>query len=692
MESPSVAITHLLIVADEHHSANRLISSLRQERIALRAANALSEGELVQLLTQDQWDVLVCFDSGRVSLDAVLAVMKKHEQDFPVIYVTSKTVADPLPLYRLGVHDVVATDAASYLLLSVQRAARQYLLQRQVRRLEVSQHELERRHDLLLQTSTTGICYLQDGVHLYCNDEYARFFGYDSAATVSVKPFLNLLAVPEREPMKAVLRLATRTEQSLTLSVLRADGSECSAELRLTPVEYHGKACVQVRIAPAAGNSAYSDTVARLNNQDLLTRAANRSYFIAQLESAIRKAVQQGSFSTLIVVEIADFEEVKTAIGVSNANFLLNDIAQFLQTLAKDEGLIGRLNEAQFGMLLPGGNPDETLQLTSLIKERCNSYLSAAMSNSLTFHSLVGMALINGHALNADAILTRAQNWLLGNHPFAADTGQPELVEAAAPNAGEMLDYLALALSEKRFTLYYQPIVHIKGGSNHGYEVLIRMIDKEGNELRPGAFLPLAILNGMGESIDRLVASLVVSARETAANDDSLILNITSNTLTSRTFLPWLNDQLMQRRFPSHRLVLDLSEIDFHANLDSASQFCRNANQLGLKIAISHFGTAIDPFAIFSSVKPSFVKLDESVVRDIVYSTQQKLNVQSLIESLHARGMLVAAPQVEDMDVLPILWGVGADFVQGYCLQAPTRDMNYAFVQEEEITLSAPQH
>ncbi|MES2606451.1 MAG: EAL domain-containing protein [Pseudomonadota bacterium] len=690
MESPQVAITHLLIVADEHQSANRLISNLRQDRVSLRAANALSETELVRLLTQDQWDVLVCFDNGHVPLDNILALLKKHEQDFPVIFVTTSAVTDPLPLYRLGVHDVVSTEQTPYLLLSVQRAARQYLLQRQLRRLEVVHRELEKRHDLLLQTSTSGISYLQDGVHLYCNEEYARFFGYDNTSVISVKPFLNLLAAPERDRMKTVLRQAVQSDQTVTVQILRADGSEAGAELRLIPVEYHGKTCLQLRVAPAAGNPTYSETVARLNNQDLLTRVANRTYFVAQLEGAIRKAVQQGSFSTLIIVEVADFEDLKTAIGSSNANFLLNDIAQFLQTLPGAAGLIGRLGDAQFGMLLPGGNPDETLQLTTLIKERCNSYLSAAMPNSLTLHSLVGMALINGHALNSDAILTRAQNWLTSGG-LQNNTSQQELIDSTAPNAGDMLDYLALALSERRFTLYYQPIVHIKGGSNHGYEVLIRMLDKEGNELRPGAFLPLAILNGMGESLDRLVVSLVIGAKETAANNDSLVLNITSNTLTSRTFLPWLNEQLMQRRFPADRLVLELSEIDFHANIDSAYDFCRNASQLGLKTAISHFGTAIDPFTILANVKPSFVTLDESVVRDIVYSTHQKLNVKSLIESLHARGTLVAAPQVEDMDVLPILWGVGADFVQGYCLQAPTKDMNYAFVQEEEITLSAPQ-
>ncbi len=692
MESAKLAITHLLVVADEHQTANLLISSLRQEHVSLRAANALSEAELSLLLTQDQWDVLVCYDNGRIALESVIALLGKHEQDIPLVFVTTTSaITDPLPLFRLGVHDVVPLAQSRYLVLSVQRAARHYQLLRQLRRLEMSQHELEQRYDTLLTTSTTPLSYIQDGVHLYCNDEYARFFGYENAAAVRIKPFLNLLAVAEREPVKSALRQAALAEQSLTVRILRADQSEQTAELHLVPVDYHGKQCLQLRVAQTAGNPAYTEAVARLSNQDLVTRVANHEHFIAMLDGAIRKAVQLGMFSTLIVIELADFDDLKAAIGISNTNFLLNDIAQFLQALPGEGNQVGRLADAEFGLLMATGNPDETLQLVSLIKERCNSYLSAAMPNSLTLHCEVGMALINGHAPNSDTILLRARHWLNTGTNYTENSMQQEVLDVTAPNAREMLDYLAEALREKRFTLYYQPIVPIKGGSNHGYEVLIRMLDKEDNEIRPGAFLPLAVLNGMGEAIDRMVASLVLDSRAITSNSDSLIVNITSNTLTSHTFLSWLGEQLVNYRFPAHRLVLDLSEIDFHGNDGSALAFSRDAGKLGLRTAISHFGTAVEPFAILDNLQPDFVILDESVVRDIVYSTHQKANLQTLIESLHKRGIKVAAPQVEDMDVLPILWSVGADFVQGYCLQAPAKDMNYAFMQEEEITLSAAQ-
>jgi EAL domain-containing protein (putative c-di-GMP-specific phosphodiesterase class I) len=51
--------------------------------------------------------------------------------------------------------------------------------------------------------------------------------------------------------------------------------------------------------------------------------------------------------------------------------------------------------------------------------------------------------------------------------------------------------------------------------------------------------------------------------------------------------------------------------------------------------------------------------------------------------------LLVVAPQVEALATLPVLWDLGIDYVQGYCLQAPSQEMNYNFLVEEEITLSA---
>jgi EAL domain-containing protein (putative c-di-GMP-specific phosphodiesterase class I) len=177
------------------------------------------------------------------------------------------------------------------------------------------------------------------------------------------------------------------------------------------------------------------------------------------------------------------------------------------------------------------------------------------------------------------------------------------------------------------------------------------------------------------------------SMKESAT--ERLLINITSNTLMSRTFLPWLSDKLRAGRIASDLLVLQISEVDIHGNPGEALAFCRGLQELNAGMAICHFGCALDPFAALERLAPILVKLDETLVRDIIYSPQQRANVSNQIGKLHERGLLVVAPQVEDMDVLPVLWQTGADYVQGYCLQRPSDAMNYEFVHVEEITLPA---
>lgn len=684
-------ITHLLVVAAGSETANRLISDLRSAGMALRAANAANEQQLASLLVQDQWDVLVCYACTALPPDRLLAVMRRYEQDLPVILVSQlPTGSDPGLLFQSGISAVLAPDEHQHLLFSVQREAGHYLLRRQLRRLEIRHRELEKRHQLLLADSSSPIAYVLDGVHLYCNPSYAASFGYDSIERITTTPLLNLFRSADRAAVRSMLASTDREPCSASVVILRQDGSENPLQLTLTPVEYHGKACLQASLRPVAGNSDYSAALALAQGRDLLTRLDNRTRFLERLENAIGKAVHQGEFSSLLVVTLNEFVDISSAIGRSNANLVLNDIALFLHAAISKPYAAGRLDDHSFGIILYDGDPDAALALATLIQGQLNSRVSPAMLPALELSCSTGMALINGHALDAAELLARAQPGLrqdrLESMPAAF---RFRIGDTLQPDTSTLLDYLRIALEQQRFKLLYQPLVHIKGDGRQRYEVLTRMLDSDSNEIPPALFLPLARLNGMGEAIDRMVLGMVLAALADSGPVQSLIVNITAGTLQSGTFLPWLSDTLHARRLPADLLILQLSEIDLHNNPDRAAAFCRGLHELDIGIAISHFGCALEPFALLGTLRPTFVKLDETVVRDLLYSSRQKQNVQYLIRTLHARGLQVVVPQVEDMDILPILWDAGADFAQGYCLQRPSQEMNYGFVQVEEITLPA---
>jgi len=683
-------ITHLLVVSEGSAAANRLISDLRHAGITLRAANAGTAPELATLLAQDQWDVLVAYATPQLPPETLHSVLQHHQQDIPVILVLPDDPGRDLQaLFQHGVRDVLTPVEQPRLLLSVQREAGYYSLKRQLRRLEVSARELEKRHQLLLAASATPVSYVIDGVHLYCNQRYTDCFGYDSTDAIMTTPFLNLVAAGERQRVRELLIRALMEECSATLDIRRQDGSEDVMQLTLTPVDYQGKSCLQASLQVPAGNSDYSNAVAEAQTQDLLTRLDNRSHFLSRIESAIGKAVKQGVFSSLLVVQLNEFVDISSTIGRSNANLVLNDIASFLHDSIGKPYAAARLDEQTFGIMLYDGDPDAALALGNMIQSNINNRISPAMLSSLELSCSIGMALINGHALDANQILARAQA-NLGTGLFAtAANPQFRISENPQPDTADMLDYLKLALQEKRFRLRYQPLVHIKGDGQKRYEVLTRMLDIDGNEVSPAAFLPLAKLNGMGELLDRLVIDMTLAAITKGSAVQGLIINITANALLDGTFLSWLSARLHASRLPADLLTLQLSEIDLHNNLEPALAFCKGLQQLNVRSAISHFGCALEPFTVLDAVRPAFIKLEETLVRDLIYGAHQKRKVQQIIHRLHESGLLVVVPQVEDIDWLPMLWENGVDFVQGHCLQAPSHEMNYEFVQVEEITLTA---
>ena len=76
-----------------------------------------------------------------------------------------------------------------------------------------------------------------------------------------------------------------------------------------------------------------------------------------------------------------------------------------------------------------------------------------------------------------------------------------------AKHHGEMqwVTKIQQALEEDRFRLYIQPIVPVdmaKAAYDH-YEVFIRMVEHDGSEAPPGAFLPAAERYNIVEQVDR---------------------------------------------------------------------------------------------------------------------------------------------------------------------------------------------
>src|SRR5690606_31944431 len=275
---------------------------------------------------------------------------------------------------------------------------------------------------------------------------------------------------------------------------------------------------------------------------------------------------------------------------------------------------------------------------------------------STGFELSSGMMLVNGNALDAEDLITKARVAGLRTGKTARGAGEYRISDSLQASAADMLGYLRRALDERRFRPVFQPIVGLGKQQRRCYEMLIRMLDLDGNEIPPGEFISLATMNGLGEELDRLVACIALDALRDALASEQLIINTTESTLLSRTFLPWLRDRLDACGIAPERLLVDVSEIALYTLPDQARAFCRGLQELGIGLMISHFGCALSPLRVIREVAPALVTLDASLARNLVYSETDQARVKDLIAQVHAAALEVVIPRVENMATLPLLW------------------------------------
>jgi EAL domain-containing protein (putative c-di-GMP-specific phosphodiesterase class I) len=216
------------------------------------------------------------------------------------------------------------------------------------------------------------------------------------------------------------------------------------------------------------------------------------------------------------------------------------------------------------------------------------------------------------------------------------------------------------------------------------------MLSAEGKEVSPSLFIKEAASQKVAEKIDRwvVVQSIKALAREyQEGRPTRLIINITPQTLSDDSFVPWLGMALKASRLPHDALVFQLAEHEAYRYLKEAKATCNALAGLHCKVSMSRFGAMANACNLFRHVHVDYVKSDGSYTKDLASDGEKAL--LGLVEQVHAVGKITIATFVEEVKVLTSLYGLGVHYIQGYYLQPPAATMDYDFSgdddEEEEV-------
>ncbi|TNE94442.1 MAG: GGDEF domain-containing response regulator, partial [Gammaproteobacteria bacterium] len=676
------ATVHLLILDPSQNDAESLVSLLRNSGKATRAHRITSEEDLEETLKAGNWDLLLARDiEQEFTADDALAMIRRMDKDIPFILLTEDQSRErKVSVIKAGAQDTVPADYTDLLVLVVNRELAALDERRRRRALDSHLREAEQRCQLLLESSKDAIAYINDGMHIYANQSYMEFLGYDDIDDLICIPVLDTLTPESQDKYKEFMKsFAEKREDGMSFNCTarRSDDQELSVTMSVSAATYDGEACTQIVLQPEHSDAELEEKLRQISSQDLLTGLYNRQHLMTALAENIAKAGKDNESGALAYIALDNFISMKGQVGIAGADLLLGDLANLLKEQAGEDVTLARLSDDAFCFMAQPSDEKTMAALCEKVRKAIEDHLFDINDRTVQLTVSIGVAAITENSPKAEELMGRAhmassevrkqEGHAQGNGVLVYNPADHESLDE-----NNSVEAIQKALEENRFKLLFQPIINLRGEGEEHYEAFVRMLDKDDQEVSPYDFLPPMGPSDTAIKIDRWVILQTIkqlSSHRSRGHDTRLFLNITAETLQDKTFTPWLSVALKAARLPGDSLIFQIREGDANNFMKQAKEFTKSIHELHCKLSISQFGCALNPFNTLKHIETDYVKIDGSFTEEIQKNDEAKEQVKEMVKSLQSAGKLTIIPLVENAGVLATLWQAGVNYIQGYYLQ-----------------------
>ena len=417
-------------------------------------------------------------------------------------------------------------------------------------------------------------------------------------------------------------------------------------------------------------------------SHDLLTGLYNRRKFEEYLEELLINVREEDKQHALFYLDLDNFKIVNDTCGHVAGDELLKQLPALFNEVLRSGDIIARLGGDEFGIILQNCGLQQAANIADKVRQKIKDY--RFIWDDKTFEIGVSIGVIGITIDNAEMsqVLSSADVACYA----AKDSGRNRVHiyepsdEAVRERYGQMhwTARISKALDEDRFQLYQQPIVGVSENSRDHLEILLRMVDEDGNIIPPGAFMPAAERYGLMPDIDRWVIDKVFDfmGKEDPADpikgtDRVIAINLSGDSINDGTLLDYILETKTKYDISLTNVCFEITETVAIRNLRKATVFINELQNYGCQFALDDFGSGLSSFAYLKNLPVNYLKIDGSFVKDVSRDEIDRAMVESIQQIGEVMKLTTIAEHVEDESTLNILQEIGVHYVQGYHLGRP---------------------
>ena len=422
------------------------------------------------------------------------------------------------------------------------------------------------------------------------------------------------------------------------------------------------------------------------SSRDELTSLLNRRTFTRQLTDIVN--ARQGEHA-LLFIDLDRFKVVNDSCGHHAGDRLLVQASQNIQSVIPAQDILARIDGDEFAVLLQNCDQQTAQQTAAAIRDAVSNSCFRCDDKQFEIGTSIGIALIKPDQDGTDCSLSAADSACQvakkkGRNHIQVYVGSTECSQLTRETA--WVSRITKAFEDDRFRLFYQNILPI--GSEYGCfdhrEILLRMVDENGQQVEPGEFIPSAEKYHLMPLIDRWVVRTMFSnnAENWRKNHEILkssgerhaplcCINLSGASLNDELFPDFLRDQIALHQIPPQVVCFEITETVAINNIERVSALIHELKALGFLFALDDFGSGMSSFAYLKSLPVDFLKIDGSLVLGIADSKTDFCMVEAINKIAQEMGIKTIAEFVKNRLIIDKLQDIGVNYAQGFGIHQP---------------------
>jgi diguanylate cyclase (GGDEF)-like protein len=677
----------IAVLSDTQDDVELVNATLRDAGHAAHCKWIANPNQFEEELDNDALELVVQFCEHYA--DGIRQVVRQKDSfrpELPVIAIQSKVDEAAIQAaLDAGARDLVSVGSKSRWLAVVDRELRALRIERALNSTVISANEYKRQLHDYMQSSDRAIAYAQDGIVTKANTAWQSLFRAADEDEVIGMPLMDSFHSGSQAAIKGALVATTKGKwqegEKLLVKSSLDHGEAAELELRFQLVEFEDGAHVQINVSSQPEVSEEpTKLVHDALQRDPTTLFYHREQFLERVQKRLAKKPDSG-LHLLATIKPDAFRKVQEQTGIVASEEILAQLAELVRGRQHPHDLAGRFEGTTIMALLERGNERDAEVWGQQLADQINDHEFTVGEQSVHLTCTVGLCAVSGVYANFEELIAAVvtagrQGRKKGGNTVCLLDSSDEDTRLRKFDAIWVM-HIKAALMDNRFRLAHLPIAGLRKDGTAMFDMLVRMLDEQGNSVLPSEFLPAAERNNLMKTIDRwiLTASMDFCRDEKA---QCVFVRLSQQSLLDTSLLAWAKQEVAKRKLEPSRLCVQVPEREAAKYIKPTKRIVEGFRELGIGFALEHYGVDTTRFQILDILKPNYIKIDGELMHTLTKDTSLQENIGELAAAATERGILTIAERVENANSMAVLFQLGIDYMQGH------------YVHEPEVVLQEP--